>query len=75
MFDSSLYDAGSALVEKYEGQLRLCNKYVAELCLAHSVGSSTVQAYVRSDRLELRALKSALLLSDEEFLVLMDLEK
>lgn len=54
MFDSSLYDAGSALVEKYEGQLRLCNKYVAELCLAHSVGSSTVQAYVRSDRLEER---------------------
>jgi hypothetical protein len=28
MFDSSLYDAGSALVEKYEDQLRLCNKYV-----------------------------------------------
>lgn len=27
---------------------------VAELCLAHSVGSSTVQAYVRSDRLEER---------------------
>ena len=27
---------------------------VAELCLAHSVGSATVQAYVRSDRLEER---------------------
>ena len=27
---------------------------VAELCLAHAVGSSTVQAYVRSDRLEER---------------------
>lgn len=27
---------------------------VAELCLAHSVGSSTVQAYVRSDRIEER---------------------
>lgn len=27
---------------------------VAELCLAHSVGTSTVQAYVRSDRLEER---------------------
>ena len=29
MFDSSFYDAGSALVEKYEDQLRLCHKYVA----------------------------------------------